>query len=199
MADDTRPPQSPSLSLEERAALGPIDGYCTAWVKKRGRHCLRRAIKGGTVCPMHGGSAPQVRAAAARRVQEQDLERAAHKLGVPVPIDPGQAMLDSLASANSTMVAWQSIVRDELDLDGRLSAEARLAAAEERVARISKMCIDVGLEALRIQLTQEATESWFVKLIGVLQRFGVDTAEIRVAFANELRPGPTIDVEGEEI
>ena len=34
----------------------------------RGTPCQRHAIKGGTVCIMHGGSAPQVKAAARHRL-----------------------------------------------------------------------------------------------------------------------------------
>ena len=37
------------------------------------RPCRRWAIRGGTVCPKHGGSAPQVKAAARRRVQDAAL------------------------------------------------------------------------------------------------------------------------------
>jgi hypothetical protein len=40
---------------------------CTARTSS-GRPCKRWAILGGTVCPTHGGSAPQVRAAAQRRI-----------------------------------------------------------------------------------------------------------------------------------
>lgn len=194
-------PESERAALEAQARLGPIEGRCPAWVAKRNRHCLRWAIKGGTVCATHGGSSPQVKAAAARRLQERALERAAHQLGVPVVVDPGQAMLDALASANGSMVAWQSIVRDQLDLDGRLSADARLAAAESRVATIGKACHDAGIEARRIQLIEAEIAGWFAKLIAVLQRFDLDNAELRMAFANELRGGPNdvIDVNSQEI
>jgi hypothetical protein len=38
--------------------------------KRSGVRCRRDAIVGGTVCPMHGGSSPQVKAAAERRVAD---------------------------------------------------------------------------------------------------------------------------------
>ncbi len=41
--------------------------YCSAR-RSNGDPCKRRPIKGGTVCPTHGGSAPQTRDAAARRI-----------------------------------------------------------------------------------------------------------------------------------
>ena len=42
---------------------------CTAHVKT-GQQCRRWSIEGGTVCIMHGGSAPQVKTAARRRLLE---------------------------------------------------------------------------------------------------------------------------------
>jgi hypothetical protein len=41
---------------------------CTATRKATGQQCGRAAIQGGNVCWVHGGAAPQVRAAALRRI-----------------------------------------------------------------------------------------------------------------------------------
>ncbi len=41
---------------------------CTATNKRTGQQCGRAAISGGSVCWVHGGAAPQVRAAALRRI-----------------------------------------------------------------------------------------------------------------------------------
>ncbi len=43
---------------------------CTATVSDGSRRCRRVAINGGTVCRSHGGAAPQVRAAAQRRLAD---------------------------------------------------------------------------------------------------------------------------------
>ena len=43
---------------------------CTAKAKSTQDRCKNQAIMGGTVCRIHGGAAPQVRAVAARRVLE---------------------------------------------------------------------------------------------------------------------------------
>lgn len=50
---------------------------CTAISKGSGKRCRRAAIHGATVCRMHGGAAPQVKAAAARRVAEAEAQQAA--------------------------------------------------------------------------------------------------------------------------
>ena len=45
-------------------------GQCTAKANRTGERCRRDAIKGGRVCISHGGKAPQVKKAAARRFAE---------------------------------------------------------------------------------------------------------------------------------
>lgn len=44
-------------------------GQCKAHSKRTGKPCGKDAIKGGSVCRMHGGSAPQVRASAEARLR----------------------------------------------------------------------------------------------------------------------------------
>src|SRR5690242_5034597 len=44
-------------------------GQCTAKSVRNQKQCRRAAILGGTVCIMHGGKAPQVIAAAQRRLE----------------------------------------------------------------------------------------------------------------------------------
>lgn len=43
---------------------------CTATAKSTGERCKRDAIKGGNVCPVHGGSAKQVKEKAQERLNE---------------------------------------------------------------------------------------------------------------------------------
>jgi hypothetical protein len=61
-----------STELDTRPTLNV---RCTAH-RTNGQPCKRWAIRGATVCASHGGLAPQVRAAAARRI-EASLDRAA--------------------------------------------------------------------------------------------------------------------------
>lgn len=55
-------------------AVAPIprDTYpawqCKAHSPRTGKRCRQKAIRGASVCKMHGGSAPQVRAAAQARI-----------------------------------------------------------------------------------------------------------------------------------
>ena len=52
---------------------------CTAR-NQAGRRCGRASIPGGHVCRMHGGAAPQVRAAAERRLQVEQAWKAVARL-----------------------------------------------------------------------------------------------------------------------
>jgi hypothetical protein len=51
--------------MKKRTTVAPV--FCSAR-KTSGDPCKRRPINGGTVCASHGGRAPQVRAAAQRRI-----------------------------------------------------------------------------------------------------------------------------------
>lgn len=61
---------------------------CTAWARSKGRPCGHWAIRGGYVCPTHGGKAPQVRLAAQRRLAAAQLERRQRR-----PLTPFQLQL----------------------------------------------------------------------------------------------------------
>lgn len=57
------------MTLGTLTAVG-TDRQCTATKHGTENRCKSAAIKGGTVCVYHGGKAPQVRAAANRRLLE---------------------------------------------------------------------------------------------------------------------------------
>jgi hypothetical protein len=76
---------------------------CTATSHRTGERCKRRPILGGNVCPVHGGSAPQVIAAARRRLEAL--------------VDPAIDTLADLLEANNESVALQA-AKDILDRTG---------------------------------------------------------------------------------
>lgn len=63
---------------------------CTAHSSQTGKPCKSKAVKGATVCRMHGGSAPQVKAAAKRRLLEAADPAAAAlvKIALDEDMDP---------------------------------------------------------------------------------------------------------------
>lgn len=62
-------------------------------------------MRGSTVCRKHGGGAPQVRAAAARRVAEEEARNAVVTYGLPIDIDPADALLEEVCRT-AGHVAW---------------------------------------------------------------------------------------------
>lgn len=64
--------------------------------RRDGAPCGRYAISGGTVCPSHGGAAPQARAAAARRLERARAEAAVITLGLPRDVSPTEALLEEV-------------------------------------------------------------------------------------------------------
>jgi hypothetical protein len=62
-----------------------------------GGPCGRQAIDGSDVCPTHGARAPQVAAAAARRVETARAERAVATYGLSIAIDPFDAIMEEIA------------------------------------------------------------------------------------------------------
>jgi hypothetical protein len=92
--------------------------------KRDGNPCGAAPIKGGKRCVRHGGKAPQVQAAAARRVAEADAKeqmvKAVRTLGLPIDIDPGKALLDEI-HWTAGHVAWLRDKVQELETVGNLT------------------------------------------------------------------------------
>ena len=82
----------------------PMDGglRCTAHSRSK-EQCKRWAIRGGNVCAMHGGKAPQVKAKAEARLAAL--------------VDPAIGKLQKLINARSEMVSLAA-VKDVLDRNG---------------------------------------------------------------------------------
>ncbi|BCW62469.1 HGGxSTG domain-containing protein [Arthrobacter sp. StoSoilB22] len=70
-----------------------MKSQCVAKAKGTGERCRRPPIAGATVCRVHGGAAPAVKMAAARRAQEAAAQQQMAVLGEPVDVDPGEALL----------------------------------------------------------------------------------------------------------
>lgn len=111
------------------AALAPVL-TCTATARS-GQGCRQPAIPGGTVCRFHGGSAPQVREAARRRL---------------LALVPGAlATLEDMLTADSEAVRVRAAI-DLLDRAG-LKPATELAVSQQEAPNAS---LDAAiLDALR--------------------------------------------------
>ena len=151
--------------------------------RRNGEGCGAWAVKGATVCRMHGGSSPQARAAAARRVQEEKAAKAAQRLAQPIETDPSQALLDLVSSAAGEVAYWRARVdllqeQDEKRLTSGLTKitegkdrggvttlrtvetvaaiEYRMwVDAQERLARYATAALRAGVEERRVRLAED--------------------------------------------
>lgn len=87
---------------------------CTATSKATGQPCGNLAIPGGTVCRFHGGSSKKVKAAAARRLALGEAKGELERLGVPIDVEPAEAMLAMVAEAAGNVAFLRRRVQ-ELD------------------------------------------------------------------------------------
>lgn len=88
--------------------------------KQSGKTCANAPAEGTTRCWRHGGKAPQVKAAAERRVAEaaarETMAKAVRTLGLPIDIDPGKALLDEI-HWTAGHVAWLRDKVQELEAE----------------------------------------------------------------------------------
>jgi hypothetical protein len=99
------------MAADPRFAAGQVvNGKLICGAKnKKAEPCGLSPIPGATRCGRHGGKAPQVKAAAERRVAEaaarETMTKAVRTLGLPIDIDPGKALLDEI-HWTAGHVAW---------------------------------------------------------------------------------------------
>ena len=92
--------------------------------KKTGDPCGTSPVKGGKRCTNHGGASPQAKAAAEKRLAEQEaketMTKAVRTLGLPVDVDPGKALLDEI-HWTAGHVAWLREKVQELETFDKLT------------------------------------------------------------------------------
>lgn len=116
---------------------------CTAR-RHDGQPCRRYAARGATVCRVHGGAAPQVQAAARRRLQQATDALAARLLGIA--LDEGTSEAVRLAAIRDALDRGGVTAKAELELSakpaepwrevlGNVTGVARVSQADSRRAR----------------------------------------------------------------
>ena len=171
---------------------------CTA-KNRRGEPCGRAPIKGATVCYVHGGRAPQVKAAAARRLAAQAAEQAVRTLGLAADISPTEALLEEVRWT-AGHVAWLRSRVQELEQHGGepdplvwgvtrvkeggddygTTSEAKPSIWYELYARerthLIKVCdaaIRAGVEERRVRLAEQQGDLLALAIRQILEAFGL--------------------------
>lgn len=144
------------------------DGKCCA-SKTRGGRCGQYAIRGAIVCRTHGGSAPQSREAARRRLFEQRVKSEVSELMTQYEdetgdevIDPLETLIEMLKHAKlmarllASLTVGSGVLAIE-DSRGDLKSHPLAGQHEywvERCARFAKLAIDSGVEERRVQIAE---------------------------------------------
>lgn len=162
---------------------GPADDLmdkprCTAKSKRTGSRCKRAPVVGGRVCAVHGGAAPQVKAAAERRVAAQALEANARAVlafeAVEPLTDPVLELAELAAEVKATVRALGQRVNALQDPRyvspmGTEQTRAELALFgqyQDRLARMLTTLGQLGLDERRVKIT----EAQAAVLVQVLDR-----------------------------
>lgn len=137
---------------------------CTAH-RRDGEQCRTHAVTGTTVCRMHGGSAPAVKAAGLRRAHEAKVkERAAREIARligEVPVDPASALLELVHYTAGEVSYWQACVGELQEAgteDEALATSPEYSLwvnARERLAQYAATCIRAGVEERHVRATEE--------------------------------------------
>jgi hypothetical protein len=173
---------------------------CVA-TSRSGTRCRNWAIRGGSVCRFHGGAAPQVRAAAKRRLAEAASRKKLHEFEIEEVEDPVEAyaQLASEAVAPKNLLAGHVASLDAMfaaDAEFGEQAKAELAAYERAMDRAGKLLADwirLGIDERQIRVTEAQATMLFGVVNGALAELGVDVSDPHVG-AVLARPFRAIDV-----
>jgi hypothetical protein len=133
-------------------------------IKRTGEQCKNNAIRGGTVCAQaHGGSAPQVRLAAKRRIVTQEATALVAQY-TPEPMDDPATEL--LTVANEFLALKTELGRRASELqslsvtsrDGIEQVASVLQAYQSSLVQVADVLVKInrlGLEHRRVQVAEK--------------------------------------------
>lgn len=114
------------------------------------------------LCRIHGGNTPSGKKAAAKAKQTAELERASAMLGLDRKVDALTALSEELWRTAGAVDWLRSRVR-EIDPDAIQTPAAQALIAlygseRDRLTKVAKTAIDVGLDMATVQLAQRQGE-----------------------------------------
>lgn len=176
---------------------------CSATSKQSGEPCRQPVIPGGSVCHYHGGGAPQVKAAAQRRLAEDRARRRLDEVDVASIDNPLEAFAQLVAEAVALKDALASQVAALEDLRsannrwGTEQVRAEMAAYERAMDRAGKLLeqwVRLGLDE-RLVASRERIESLMIGYLTLAWMQGAEMAglppatlaRLHVLMADQLR------------
>jgi hypothetical protein len=148
-----------------------------------GEPCGKFPIRGGTVCPTHGGSAPAVRPKAAQRIEIAKFQR---RYGGPNPpeISPQEAVTKELAFA-AVHVEW---LREQISGESGERWLGEYGRERDRLTRTAETAHKMGIAERQISLAEAMGATLTLLIARVCAELTPRAASVaRAAFARELR------------
>lgn len=130
--------------------------------RRDNEQCTQWAVRGTTVCKMHGGSAPQVRKHAASVIAAEKAAKIARRKGVQRIDD----VFGELLSVAAEVKAMKDVLGDRIDRgDGDTAAYER---ALDRTHRVLADIARLDIEARMLKVQESILEPFVMELTGSL-------------------------------
>lgn len=147
------------VEVDDRPSVGQ---RCKAKSSRTGQPCRRYPSHGTTVCAMHGGRAPHVRAAAKRRLAVKDALKSVDLFGAPDSADALSVLQREIGNMSGFTLALERFLA-EVSADDALTGEARgvldlYRASQSQLVKVAAGAISLGLEARNGLVVQRVTE-----------------------------------------
>lgn len=107
---------SKTAVAEECARCEQVHERCSAH-RTDGDPCGMQPMRGMSVCRRHGGSSKKAKAAAERRIKEQEVRELGEALGTPVELNPVDALLSLIYSSAGHVEYYRQQVTDIAEVD----------------------------------------------------------------------------------
>jgi hypothetical protein len=170
----------------ECSQCGQTHERCIAH-NKSGGPCGRIPPDGADVCLNHGAGAPQVKEAAAQRVQLAIARRECDRLGIPIEIDPTEALLREVWETAGNVEFYRMLVQqlpthpedDELTFDEK--GDPRYERGEPgiygRTYHVSGVPTGEGKRHILVQMYDDERKH-LVEVTGVAIRLGIEKRRV---------------------
>jgi len=152
---------------------------------RRGLPCTNPPVRGATVCRMHGGGAPQVKAKAAERVAQQEFDKAMSKALAILEVTPVDNPLTVLAELAGQAVAFKNALAERVndlqsvrftDARGAEQLRSEVALWERALDRCERFC--TSMARLRIDDRLAKVEEAQIELVLAALDAGLVAADV---------------------
>ena len=155
----------------------PYGARCGARTRSGGR-CGHPPMEGQRRCRHHGGSSPQAKQAARRRLERERVSAAIRRLGIPVEgdADPLEVMARVLNIAAGDLETLRDAVAEVEVHDPDHPVVALYLEAVDRAGKLAKVAADTSLAERMASISEQN-----IRMVSDAVRRGLDSVEMDMA------------------